>query len=388
MAVDAVIASGAILAAGLDLAVPVVGVMAIAGLLLYQVGRRDLALALLVVGVSLLPQALLLAVRPPDRVQDSVALVDAASRRLAAGLDPYGHDYVDDPKLAAFWVPEWPVNPLLGHLVYPPGALGLGFLAHLLGVSVEWMWLPGTVALALAGRLAAGRLGVVATALNPAIVLDAFPFLNDLFFLAALLTALAMADRRRPIAAGIALSLALGLKQTAVVAAPLVIWLAWKRGGAPRMLAAAAVSGLLLLAPFLVWDAGAVIRDTASYFYGSGVDSFPIRGPGIPGTLLRLGVIPSRWASYPSVLVQLGLLVPVVISARWLLAGDSTPRRFLWAGLVAGAVFAGGRTLAPNYVTVVFVFVVLAGASALENGAPARTTVDGGQNRTVGEAGI
>ena len=385
------LAGAAMLAAGLQLAIPAVGALAIAGLVLFQLGRRDLALALLVVGLSVLPQALLLAIRPPDRVQDSVALVDAASRRLLAGHDPYGHDYIDDATLASFWVPEWPVNPLLAHLVYPPGTLVLGSAAHLAGLSVEWWWLPGTVALALAGRWAAGPLGVVATALNPAVLLDAFSLLNDLFFLAAALAAIALVDRRRMVLGGIALGAAIGLKQTAIVAVPLVAWLAWRRGGA-SWLGGAASAGLVtvgaLLAPFLVWDAGAVVRDLASYFYGAGIEAFPIRGPGIPGWLLGSGIIASRWGAYPSALVQVALLIPIALSARWLLRRDSATGRYAFTALLVGALFFGGRTLAPNYVTVFSVFVLLSAASALDHGPPGSATVGGFDDRARRQPGV
>src|SRR5207248_9697054 len=140
------------------------------------------------------------------------------------------------------------------------------------------------------------------------------------FFLAAALAAIGLLRRRRALAGGLLFGIAVALKQTAVVLLPAVALLAWSerrlprpphspdnapspspepphspgnaaarrplRGALLRVLATAAATGLVLALPFLIWSPGAFISDTATYFYGSGVETFPIRGPGLPGLLL------------------------------------------------------------------------------------------------------
>src|SRR5205823_14318255 len=138
----------------------------------YQV-RPRLALAALVALLFLLPQALLIILRGADApVQDSVLLTDAAAGRLLHGLDPYGHDYVDDAALRRFWAPEIPVNPLLAHYPYPPGLILLAAPLHAAALGAAWLWLPASAALGLPAYLAGGRAAVGAVTVHPLLRLD------------------------------------------------------------------------------------------------------------------------------------------------------------------------------------------------------------------------
>lgn len=353
--------------------------MATAVLLLAQPRSEAVRAAtpwLLAALLFLLPQAVLLATRPAQApVQDGLLVTEAAARRLLAGHDPYGHDYLDDVALRAFYLPEFPVNPLLAHFPYPPGLLLLAVPFAAAGIPFGWAWLVGLPALAGSAWLAAGRSGVVAAALSPLLLLDHLTLFNDLFFLAAGIGGLVLIGRRRALAGGLLVGLALLLKQTAIVLLPAALFLSWRcleglRRAVPAL--AAAALALAVSAPFAAWDAGAFLRDTGSYFYGSGVDSFPIRGFGLPGLLLAAGLIPGRWASYPAAAAQAVVLLPVLyLALRRLRERFSWTELWAWSGAVAAAVFLFGRTLAPNYVTVAAVLFGLALASELERPPPA-----------------
>ena len=347
-----------------------VAVLAIAG---YRV-RPDLALAALLLVLFLVPEALLIALRGASApVQDSVLLTDAAAGRLLHGGDPYGHDYIDDSALRRFWAPEIPVNPLLAHYPYPPGLILLAAPLRALGLGSAWLWLPALIALALAAYGAAGRAGVIAVALNPLLLIDYLALLNDVFFLAA----------------GALLGLALVLKQTAVVLLPALAWLSWREGRWRQLLGAAAAVVVLLVGPFLLMSPGALLADTGSYFYGSGVDAFPIRGAGLPGLLVREGFLPSRWAPFPAALIQVPVLVLVLLGGwLWLRRRFSWPRLWLWSAVVAAVLFLFGRTLAPNYLTLIVLLVCLAAASAVEDADPAVAAVGGSVDRPPREAGV
>ncbi|HEX6350682.1 MAG TPA: hypothetical protein VF160_14995 [Candidatus Dormibacteraeota bacterium] len=349
--------------------------------------RPELALGVLLVVLFLLPEALLIAWRGASApVQDSVLLTDAAAGRLLQGADPYGHDYIDDAALRRFWAPEIPVNPLLAHYPYPPGLILLAAPLRAVGLGSAWLWLPGLVALALAAYSAAGRAGVIAVALNPLLLLDYLALLNDLFFLAAGLAAVGLLRHRRAAAAGALIGLALVLKQTAVILVPAVGWLAWRAGRRRPALATAIVVVVVLVGPFLLWSPGAFVAGTATYFYGSGIDAFPIRGFGLPGLLLDAGVIPSRWAAFPSALVQVPLLLAVLAAGAIALRRSfSWPRLWLWTAAIAFVLFFFGRTLAPNYLTLVVVLACLAATSALEDLDPAVTAVGRAVDRPTGE---
>ena len=316
-------------------------------------------------------------------------LTDAAAGRLLHGGDPYGHDYIDDSALRRFWAPEIPVNPLLAHYPYPPGLILLAAPLRALGLGSAWLWLPALIALALAAYGAAGRAGVIAVALNPLLLIDYLALLNDVFFLAAGLGAVALLRRRRALAAGALLGLALVLKQTAVVLLPALAWLSWREGRWRQLLGAAAAVVVLLVGPFLLMSPGALLADTGSYFYGSGVDAFPIRGAGLPGLLVTAGFLPSRWAAFPAALIQVPVLVLVLLGGwLWLRRRFSWPRLWLWSAVVAAVVFLFGRTLAPNYLALIVLLVCLAAASAVEDADPAVAAVGGSVDRPPREAGV
>ena len=334
--------------------------------------HRLLILGCLVAALLIVPEATLIGIRGPAApVQDGLLLTDAAARRLLAGRDPYGHDYLDDAALRSFFLPEFPVNPLLGHFVYPPGLLLLAVPFSAARLSVAWLWLPAMVALAGGAWLAAGRGGLIAVALNPLLLLDYLSLFNDLFFLAAGLASVGLLLRRRALAAGVLFGVALATKQSAVILVVPAVLLGWRfltPEGRIRFAAGAVGLPLLVALPFLLWNAPAMLADTAGYFYGSGIDSFPIRGYGLAGLGLSAGWLGSRWASFPATAAQAVVLVPVaVIGGRSLLGRFTLPGFWFWTGAMGLAFFLLGRTLAPNYVTIAVLLLAIALASNLED---------------------
>lgn len=388
---DGLIAAGVLLAGHQAWLAPVALAAAVAAVVLDRQGRRPAAAGVLIAGAFLLPETVLLLSRAPEApVQDGLLITDAAAGRLLHGADPYGHDYIDSAPLRAFWLPELPVNPLLGHYVYPPGMILLALPLRAAGLTAAWLWLPGLAALAGAAWFAARWAGVLAAALSPLLLLDYLYLFNDLFALTAALLAFGFLIRRRALAAGLAVGAALCLKQTALVFVPPLLLVAAGNGRRQTALLAAGACGLLALAvlPFIAASPRAFLADTAAYFYGAGVDSFPIRGPGLPGLLLDAGLIPSRWAAYPAAAVQ-AVAGAVVLAAGWRWLGRfSWARLWLWTAAIAGVLFLLGRTLAPNYVTLLAILLLLAWTSALEDGAPGEPAVDRIQDRTASDPGV
>ena len=389
---DAILGATLLWAAGRAWLAPAPVLAAVAAIALDRSGRRPAALAVLLAGAFLLPQALLLATRPPTApVQDGLLITDAAADRLLHGLDPYGHDYLDSAALRAFWVPELPVNPLLGHYVYPPGMILLATPLRAAGVSVAWLWLPALVGLALAAGFAGRAPAVIAAALSPLLLLDYLYLFNDLFVLAAALLAVGLVARGRVLAAGLALGAALCLKQTALIFVPALLLCAYRvrPAAALALLAGAAAAVAAVVLPFLAWSPGRFVADTATYFYGSGVNAFPIRGHGLPGLLLDAGVLGSRWAAYPAATLQALTGGVVLVGGAWALSRRfSWARLWLWTAAVAAVLFLLGRTLAPNYVTTIAVLLLLAWASALDDRAPAPAAVVGGEHRPARDPGV
>jgi Glycosyltransferase family 87 len=363
---------------------------------------RTGALALLILLLLFLPQLLLVAAQPPNApIIDGALLNDVAADRLLSGHDPYVGDFLNTP-MRAFYLSDVPVNFGLSRFVYMPGMALLDVplrLLHSDRANFSWLFLPALLALAGAawsiGRNSAEKLAaVVVVTLNPLFQLDYFYLLNDLFFLAPALAGVGMLRRGRPLAAGALLGLSLAMKQQAILFLPLLALYAvtrLERRDLLRLTAAGTLVVGVIVLPFLAWDPGAFLAGTTGFFYGSGVDSYPIRGLGLQGILLNAGVIGNRWDSFPTAQLQVPLLAIVLVLAfRDLRLSWSWGRFWAWLGLEALVVFAFGRVLSPNYLDLVVTFFLLAVASALVGEAPVGAVegdVEGaaGGRRPVGE---
>jgi hypothetical protein len=387
---------------GLVLAVLLVGTVVLG----FREGTSDRlrygALALLIVSLLFLPQVLLIAAQPPNAtIIDGALLNDAAADRLLSGHDPYVGDFINTP-MRAFYIPDSPVNFGLSRFVYMPGMALLDVplrLLHSDRVNFSLLFLPALLGLVAAAwsigtTTAAKQAALIAVTLNPLFQIDYFYLLNDLFFLAPALAGVGMLRRGRPIAAGALLGLALGMKQQAILFLPLLALYAILHLGRRDQLRLAGAGTLVVAAivlPFLVWDPRAFVAGTTGFFYGSGVDSYPIRGIGLQGILLAAGVIGNRWDSFPSAQIQVPLLViGLAIAARDLRRSWSWARFWAWLALEALIVFAFGRVLSPNYFDLVVIFFLLALASALVGETPSSAVggdIDGAvsSRRPVGQ---
>lgn len=344
---------------------------------------RAAILAGLIVLLFLLPQAVLVAMQPPNAsIIDGALLNDAAADRLLGGHDPYVGDFLNT-QMRAFYLSDVPVNFGLARFVYMPGMALLDVplrMLHSDRANFSWLFLPGLLALAAAawslGVTRAGKeAAVIAVALNPLFQLDYLYLLNDLFFLAPALAGVGMLRRGRVASAGAFFGLALAMKQQAVLFLPLVAvyaLLRLERRQLLRMAAAGAAVLAVTVLPFFLWDPRAFLAGTAGFFYGSGVDAYPIRGLGLQGILLQLGVISNRWAAFPSAQIQLPLLaILLALAVRDLRRRWSWAAFWAWTGLEALIVFAFGRVLSPNYLDLVVTLFLLALASVLVGEAPA-----------------
>ena len=359
---------------------------------------RTASLGALIVLLLLLPQILLIAKQPPNAaVIDGVLLNDAAADRLLSGHDPYLGDYLNTP-MRAFYLSDVPVNFGLVRFVYMPGMALLDVpirLLHSDRANFSWLFVPGLAGLVAAAwslgrRRVESEAAIIAVTLSPLFQLDYLYLLNDLFFLAPALAGVGLLRRGRPGPAGAMFGLSLAMKQHAVLFLPLLAYYAWThldRRELARFAGAGAAVVAVLVLPFVVWDPRAFITGTAAFFYGSGVDSYPVRGVGLQGLLLRAGIILNRWESFPSAQFQLPLLLVVLALAfrdlrrRW-----TWSHLWAWMGVEAIVIFAFGRVLSPNYLDLVAAFFFLALMSALVGEAPV-DTVAGNVDRAASRGG-
>ncbi|MFN2463825.1 MAG: WD40/YVTN/BNR-like repeat-containing protein [Candidatus Dormibacteria bacterium] len=345
--------------------------------------ERAILVALLVMVLLVMPELVAIASQGPNAVvHDGIMSTDAAADRVLSGLDPYGHDYIDSALMRRAYVAEAPVHWGLGHYVYPPGLVLVDIplrLTHSPLVNMTWLWPAAVIALAIVAYSLGespdqGVGAVVAVVLNPGFLIFFAEHYNELLLLIPALGAVALARRGGAARAGVLLGCALLLKQSAIVFVPLVALLVHRFSGRAGLLRGAVgmvgTAGLVAL-PFIVWSPPAFFNDTARFYFGSGPASDPIRGFGLTGILLKMGVIPNKWDAFPSGVIEALVLLPLTAAIVLGLRKRFTWPRF-WVGLAAQTlgVFFFGRLIAPNYYQLVVTLLALGVVSAVVGAGP------------------
>jgi hypothetical protein len=337
--------------------------------------RTVLTLAVFV-AVAVLPMLLQASVRVRDArapVKSDVLVVEEAAEFLLDGRNPYRGRF--DGGLLTSW-PE----PVASHFPYLPATLALGVPRQAWGAS---LWSdPRVVSLvvtlvvvgsALAasrapgdGRLRAFQVLLVLPCGAPLV----FTSGKELPVLALLLASLVALERERPLVGGLAMGLAASTHQLAWAMFPLAV-LAAGRAGRPRHRSAAFAAGLttlVILAPFVAWDAAAFLDDTVRYPAGmNGSGGVPLAPGSILGTIVPgargwllaalvvvlpvLTVALSRWiGTSPTGLAQVAgvlLVAAFVLAPRIRIAYLVFPLNLIvWSRLVLGGGDRGGSASA------------------------------------------
>jgi uncharacterized membrane protein len=270
-------------------------------------------------------------------VSDSAIHTVAAMEKLLDGKNPYLVDYFGTrleklrPEIVvhnARLEKESIVNPALWHYVYFPASfliplpfflmtliLGIGY-THLI-----FLWCmhigTGLVGMSLVKQNKVTML--IAILLNPLSLPNTLLGANDIYAIFFLALAWALLHRRRPVWSGVLLAVSLSVKQYCIVFAPFfLIYILRKYSCKKALQSALAMGGVLLLVvgPFLLWDASAFVDDTIKYIAGTTQHSYPITGLSLGGSMLYNGFIDSYEAYVPFYLVQLFVTAPLVL---WLL---------------------------------------------------------------------
>ena len=287
---------------------------------------------------------------PRALIGDGAFQTQLAGDFVLQGQDPYGADYGRAGLAAAPWGESFP-SPALHHLVTWPGQFLFPLPLQALTKLVLGWWdervfllIAGAAIWLLLGALfpgIPGRMAAVAFFLVPGHSLLAVLGDNDLPVVALLLAGLLAAQRRRFLVMGLLLGCAIVTKQHALLAVPLIVTWAVVRGADARTVARAALTALAgvagFLLPFVLWDAGAFVRDTVVFLIGSGTDAYPINGFGLSAMLLSAGVIHGPRDAFPFALLEL-----VAAGAVWAAAWIWLRRRVALADLLIfmGLVFA------------------------------------------------
>jgi hypothetical protein len=297
-------------------------------------------------------------------IGDGAYQIQLARNVLMRGVDPYGFDYTGTGLERAPWGQSFP-NPALHHLDYWPGTIAIPLPIQ---AAFQWLfgWWDERIWLLMAGAAVfmllrwllpgpAGRMAAIAFFLIPGHSLLAVLGDNDLPMIALLLAAALAIARGRFLPAAILIGLAIATKQTALIALPVLV--AWGLGNGmtwrsfTRSAGFAVLTVLVVVAPFIAWNAPAFVRDTILYNVGSGTEAYPIQGIGLSSWLLRAGIIHGSRDAFPFLLIQLPLVIAAwVLAWRWLIHHRLLGDAILWMGIAFFVFLFTNRFAQPTYV--------------------------------------
>lgn len=364
----------------------------VAWIIFWLVGRREtprarqnqfwltVAFVIVFVGGALVQQMNLRGQHgAPVGIHDGAIQVEVAAKKLLHSENPYQADYRDtNYGILNPSIPGGPsVNVVWSHVIYPPGMIllqaSLTMAANLFGThaDVRWIFLVGLAAVSwIAVHLQTDwekrtRL-LLLTAGNPVLWLYVLAGYNDILVVAALGAATLAWSKQHWRWAGVFFGIALGLKQSAWLAIPLLGWMLWqlwlqRPSAARQLLTATVITAGAIFLPFLLWNAGALYDDIIRYASGSIPYSYPISGATLMQYVRVWGLIDSPWQLVSAGWAQLvvGGSLSVVLM-RWL-GKDLKPGDWLGAvAVLTTAVLLVSRYNNNNYLSAVIGLGVLA----------------------------
>jgi hypothetical protein len=299
--------------------------------------KAKLILVMLAVTVTvLLPAVSMMVMRrstsPEHYVQDGALQTELAIEFLLQGKNPYVEDYRDTPLAAWAWdsAEEGTAeNPALDHNAYLPFTFlfSLPFYAILEHVAG---WYDQRIVYVLLffctfwplARHAAQRDTKLALLILFGLNFFSAPYTawggNDSLVMFCLVLSGYLLTRDRMGLSALCLGLACASKHTAWLFVPFFVTFVWIKTPSDAKLTAlrnicpVVIVPALLILPFVLWDAPAFVDDTLLYMSGQAATSYPIRGMGVGGLLLALGVIHDKNAYFPFTLLQAATCLPLL----------------------------------------------------------------------------
>ena len=359
--------------------------------------RIKLALIWLIIALTvLLPTAKMVLLRHENLPQSyshdgGVIQTEAAVDFFLAGRNPYVEDYRGTP-MAEWGLPEF--RTALDHYPYLPWTYVFSAPVKVLSA-----WLLGwydqrfvyllvfVVALLLATRLVPStrprdRLGLLMLlGLNPLMGLDLIFGQNDLFVWAWIVLALWLlaappstlhSSTLTLLLASAAFGLACASKPTAWFFAPFFALLlvrdqlkSWR--DIPRALPAMLKRGwpalavfALLVGPYLIWNANALVDDVWRWAAGTTANHYQIWGWGASNFVLAFGGLTSRFDTWPFWIPELIVTVPLLIWLGWRQTRHNGLGAACWHyGLLLLGFLYVSRFLNENYLGYILAFLAM-----------------------------
>lgn len=309
-------------------------------------------------------------IAPQWGTHDIVLQLEAAMRYLLQGKNPYKETYFNTP-VELFRYSELgkdAVNPALYHFVMPPWYLLFPFPVYWIAnrtlgyfdvrlvslfslaaiVIVLWRWFKDPVL---------KEISIILVALSPAVTHYFIEGRSDTFALVWLVYAVFLLHKRKLLFSAIVIGLGMMSKQTLWFAFPLWIQYSWLTlrvsDKSPstiflktRMLPSnkkikfvfyvliAMSTAVLVMLPFLIWDAEAFINSVILYLSAGGETGYPVSGYGFSMILFEHGFIASIKDYFPFTVFQLGIGLPVLgVLQFWINKKPTISKFFLSYGV-------------------------------------------------------
>lgn len=257
------------------------------------------------------------------KTHDIILQLEAGLRYLGDGKNPYKETYFGTP------MEQWhygegdkdTVNPALYHFVMPPWYLLSAYPFYFVSMRIVGYFdgrmplLTATIGLLIIlfywiRNKDIARLAIICIGLNPASISYLIEGRSDMLVLWWFVLSLFLIEKKHYVLSAISLALAAMTKQTAWFAVPIVLGYLWlgKKLSVKQLVSYSVVGFLvavLLMAPFLVWDAKAFLDSVIFYLSGNSPNSYPISGYGLGMLLIGLKIISDTHAYYPFIIWQL-----------------------------------------------------------------------------------
>lgn len=300
---------------------------------------------------------------------------------LLTGRNPYVESYANTP-MADWGFPEF--RTALEHYPYLPATFVLSAPVKMISNAVlgwydqrfTYLLLILATLLLLPGLVNHHRADVLALTmligLNPIMGLDIVFGQNDVFVAALIVISLWFLHRHRLAWSGIFFGLACAAKPTAWFLAP--FWglalladapIGWR--DLPRCLPLlvrralpALAAFLLLVLPYLIWDANAFVDDVWRWAAGTSATHYQIWGWGFANFILASGQLSDRFAFWPFWIPELLIGIPLLIFLIARQLRQNTLANLCWHGAILLFAFAYfSRFLNENYLGFVLVLLAL-----------------------------
>lgn len=311
-------------------------------------------------------------VAPVFQIHDIILQLEAAIQFFIHGVNPWAATYFNT-HMASWHYADNAVNPALYHFVMMPFYLIFSLPFYILSNHTIG-YFDGRVPLfvlyfgllVMAFKLVKDReqklLFVTLLAFNPAMFSYTLEGRSDVFMFAFLFGGLFLLFKKRFNLAGILIALAFAVKQSVWPLLPLYVgYLYFISGNVSKTLKHLlmfCITFLVVVLPFFFWDMTSFINSTILYLSGNTIHSYPISGYGLGSLLHQLGVIKDLNSSYPFIIWQVILIVPLIIFLLFLLKKNPTIRMLIFTyGILAFAYWYLSRYFNNShmgYLTMVF----------------------------------